>query len=414
VRRVPEIVAPAGTPDKLRTVLHFGADAVYLGLKSWSMRAFAGNVTLDQAEWAVAYAHEHGRRVYVTLNIQPVDDDLVGIVDALRALKGIGPDAIVVGDPGVVALAREHAAGIPLHLSTQASVTNSAAIGFWVQQGMSRVIVARELSISQLSRMVESTSVPLEAFVQGAVCVAYSGRCLLSLYGADRDTRRGACAQGCRWAYKEIEDGRRPGLAQRVAQDERGTHFFDAKDLCAMPVLEGLLASGVQAWKIEGRNRSRLYAGVAVDVYRDARDRLVAGDVDGFRARIPWYVAELGQVSQRPFSTHYLGGEQDSPDAYLPGGTYPSGRYPTVGVVEGRRGDDLLVGIQDPLRPGEAIEVVDAGCLREPVQADTLVNAAGEALDLARPGTLLRLGGPFRAQPGALVRRAREAAPTTA
>jgi len=233
----PEILAPAGTPAKLKTALHFGADAVYLGLRQFSMRSFAGNFTFDQLEWALAYAHDRGRKVYVAVNIQPFDVDLDPIAESLKTLAKLKPDGLIVADPGVIDLARRLCPDLPLHLSTQSSVINSGAARFWFAQGFRRIIAARELSVEQLAVIVREGGGDIEAFVHGAVCIAYSGRCLLSLYWANRDPRRGACAQGCRWQYKELEDKRRPGQGNPVEQDERGTYFFDAKDLCGLPLL---------------------------------------------------------------------------------------------------------------------------------------------------------------------------------
>lgn len=433
----PELLAPAGSPAKLRTALHFGADAVYLGLKTGSLRAFARNFTLDELEWGLGYARERGRRVYVTLNVQAFDDDLPSVAAQLRALARLRPDGLIVADPGVLALAREHAPAVPIHLSTQASVTNAAAARFWAAQGVRRIVVARELSLERLATLVADagSACELEAFVHGAVCVAYSGRCFLSLYwsgrqerdGRDgragdpgrgggpgrggrrlRDAGQGACAQACRWPYARmaVEDARRPGQWNPLEQDERGTHFFDAKDLCALPVLPRLLATGVAALKIEGRSRSAHYVGVTVDVYRHALDRLAAGDTDGFAAALPGYLEELHRPANRGFSTHFLTGEQDALGSYNPGGSYPDGRFGFLGVVEAREEDGLWVRCRNAIHPGDRLEIRAPGLSREVVALDRIETREAVDVELARHDDLIRLPGSWRAGPGALVRRA--------
>jgi len=403
----PELLAPAGTPEKLEVALHFGADAVYLGLKHFSLRSAAGNFTLDELEWALRLAHARGRRVYVAVNIQPFDSDLPGVERVLSDLADLGPDAIIVADPGVLELCRRRAPAIPLHLSTQASVTNAAAARFWIEQGVRRIIVARELSLEQLAALVASAPGEIEAFVHGAVCIAYSGRCLISLYWADRDPRRGACAQGCRWRYRvALEDERRPGLWSPLEQDERGSYFFDALDLCALPVLERLVATGVRALKIEGRTRSPLYVGTAVDVYRRAIDLVAAGDLATLARERPALQAELLRPVNRGVSTHFLTGDQDAPESYNPRGSYADGRARYVGRITERTAEGLLLELRNPLQPGETLELRDRGLCCEPLRLERLEREDGTSLEAGHAGETLLLRGSFRAGPGALVRLA--------
>ncbi|MFH2008029.1 MAG: peptidase U32 family protein [bacterium] len=400
----PEILAPAGTPDKLRTALHFGADAVYLGLRRFSLRSLAGNFDLDELEWALAYAHGLGRRVYVAVNIQPFDRDFDELEQALGKLAALAPDGLIVADPGVLDLARRVAPGVSLHLSTQASVTNARAARFWFGQGCRRIIVARELSLEQLGRLATQVDGELEAFVHGAVCIAYSGRCLLSLYWADRDPRLGACAQGCRWQYRAIADQRRPGEANPVEQDERGTYFFDAKDLCALPVLDRLLATGVRALKIEGRTRSEHYVGITVDVYRQAVAQLATGDHEGFQQRLPDYLAELARPGGRGFSTHFLTGGEPGIEAYNPQGSYPDGRYGFLGRITARSDDHVDLALRNPLHPGTTVELRDRGMRSESVTLDTLHAPDGTLLPLGHAGDTVRIQGRFESTAGALAR----------
>ncbi len=405
----PEILAPAGSPEKLKTALHFGADSVYLGMKDFTLRAGVPNFDDDELEWAIAYAHQRARKVYVALNVQPFDSDFEGIELALKRLAMLQPDAVIVADPGVLALARKVASSLTLHLSTQASVTNAEAARFWLAQGIRRIIVARELSLEQLGVVVGECGGEIEAFVHGAVCIAYSGRCLLSLYWADRDPRRGRCAQACRWRYTEIVDRRRPDEGNPVEEDERGTYFFDAKDLCAMPVLERLMATGVKALKIEGRTRSAYYVAQTVDVYRKAVAEIANGDLKSFSENREHYLDELARPHHRGFSTHFLTGEHNDASIYNRGGSFPSVHNEFVGRIISTRSDGVLVKITNPIRPDQKLEIRDRGLIIEPVVATPLLNQNGEAIDIAHTGSTVLLPGTFKSGIEAIVRKAQPA-----
>lgn len=415
--RLPELLAPAGTPRKLEAAFHFGADAAYLGLTEGSLRAFAGNFSLEELEWALGYARARGRRIYVCVNVQPFDDDLDRIARILRDLARLGPDGLIVADPGVMELARQQAPSLPLHLSTQASVTNAAAARFWFTQGVRRICVARELDLARIRELVRGAPprCELEAFAHGAVCVAYSGRCLLSLYWAGRnkrgekparDPRRGSCAQGCRWEYSRmaVEDARRPGEWNPVEEDERGTYFFDAKDLCSLPILHELVATGVHGLKLEGRTRSVHSVAVTVDVYRHALDRIAAGDLQGFLADWPRYLAELARPAYRGFSTHFLGGEENDPESFNPDGSYRDGRAGYLGEVVAADPEGLWVQLVNPMDAGAEVEIRDAGLLCERARVERLESRDGALLPRALAGAIIRIPGRFKVLPGALVR----------
>lgn len=403
----PEIVAPAGTPEKLKTAFHFGADAVYLGLKKYSMRAAAGNFDSDELAWAVEYAHERDKRIYVTLNALPFEKDLPGIEAALGELGRLGVDAVVAGDASVFRMARRVAPEIPIHLSTQLSVTNCEAARFWFEQGARRIIAARELSVHQLGELVRSVPGRFEAFVHGAVCIAYSGRCLLSLYwaGEHRNPQQGACAQACRWQYRDLEETKRPGQRIPVVEDETGTHFFDAKDLCALPLLERLVEAGVHAWKIEGRNRSELYVGLTTDVYRRARDLIVEEGAEAFRSREAVLEAELRRLTSRGLSTHFLSGTQPGREAYNIEGSYGAYGDRFIGKVISAGGEGLVVELKSPVEPDDNLVVRDRGMLEERVHLEWVRLANGEALPSGQPGNHIVIPGVFSAGPGALVLR---------
>jgi U32 family peptidase len=407
-RPIPELLAPAGTPEKLKTALHFGADAVYLGLKRFSMRSFAGNFDFDQLAWALDYAHQRGKRVHVAVNVQPFDEELADLEETFRTLGKLDPDGVIVGDAGVLSLARSLAPRLPLHLSTQASVTNVPAARFWFAQGIERIIVARELSLEQLASLTRAVDGEIETFVHGAVCMAFSGRCFLSLYWAGRDPRHGACAQGCRWPYKEIEDRRRPGMANQIAEDERGTYFFDAKDLCALPVLDALVDTGVRALKIEGRTRSEYYVGVVVDVYRRALDALREGDLDAFHSIQAQGSRDLESTGKRGFSTHFLTGRENCIESYNPDGSPLGGRHDFLGKVAQAHADHLVVSLQNPLRPGVVIEVWDRASRRFRVAVGEVRGVDGALLDFGRERQDVRIMTTVPAEPGALVRIVQE------
>ena len=301
------------------------------------------------------------------------------------------------------------APSLRLHLSTQASVVSAPATRFWASQGIERIVLARELSLEQLSALgtADLGGAELETFAHGAVCIAWSGRCFLSLYwaGSHRDPRHGSCAQGCRWPYQEIAEARHPERVHRVTQDERGTYFFDARDLCAMPVLDRLVATGVHALKVEGRTRGLYYVAMVADAYRHALDRLTAGDVEGWRADLPRYEAELKSASKRGFSTHFLTGEQDDPDTYLPHGSPIHGAHASAGQVVGTGEGWVDVRITNKLEPGALLELCAPGLVREVLDASVLRTPAGDQLDLAKPNQVLRFSQPTTGGPTDMVRR---------
>lgn len=388
----PELLAPAGNADKLRTALHFGADAVYLGLKAHSLRAYAGNFTPDELEWAIGYAHGLGRKVHVAVNVQAMDPDLNRISSTLELVGRLGPDAVIISDPGVLRLARLQCKGVPLHLSTQQSVTNSEAARFWFSQGISRIIAARELGLEEFRAMALAAPGEFEIFIHGAVCVAWSGRCFLSLYWAGRDPRKGACAQGCRWPYRVgIIDGRRPEEVNPVEEDERGTYFFDAKDLCALPLLEQVVRSGACSLKIEGRTRSEHYVAVVSDVYCHALDLLEAQGPEVLGSALPELMKELHRPTNRGFSTHFLDGRQNDPDSYNPEGSYQGSRNDYLGKVVAIRPGRAIVELKNKVIEGERVQLRDRGMIAVDARLDRIELEDGSLCDFGRPGQRIQV-----------------------
>lgn len=297
----PELLAPAGSPEKLRFAVNYGADAVYCALGRFGMRRAAENFTPDELREGIAYAHARGRKVYLTVNVMPHEGELAELRDLLRQIE-TPPDAFIVSDPGVMELLSDCAPGASLHLSTQASTVNSAACRFWYRQGVRRIVLAREISLAEIKRIRENIpeDLELEVFVHGAMCVSYSGRCLLSNYLVGRDANGGNCAQPCRWKYFLHED-KRPNDVMTAEQDENGTYLFSSRDLCMIEHLGELCEAGIDSFKIEGRVKSAYYAAVITNAYRMALDDHLAG-----RPFNPALRAETESVSHREYGTGYF------------------------------------------------------------------------------------------------------------
>lgn len=295
-----ELLAPAGNMDKLKMALLYGADAVYLGGKSFGLRAFSDNFSLEEMEEAVRYAHGLGKKVHVTVNIFPHNADLNGLPEYLTSLRDIHVDAVLIADPGIFSLARQIVPDLPIHISTQANVTNWASAKFWHDAGAKRIVMAREVSLKDVKAIHDKVPVELEGFVHGAMCISYSGRCLLSNYFTEnRDSNRGQCVQCCRFKYNVVEE-KRPGQYFPVMEDERGTYIFNSKDLCLLPYLPDLYDAGLCSLKIEGRMKSVHYVATVVKVYRQALDAYER-DPEHFRV-LPEWVEELEKISHRPYT----------------------------------------------------------------------------------------------------------------
>lgn len=295
-----ELLAPAGNMDKLKMALLYGADAVYLGGKSFGLRAFSDNFSMEEMEEAVRYAHGLGKKVHVTVNIFPHNADLNGLPEYLTSLRDIHVDAVLIADPGIFSLARQIVPDLPIHISTQANVTNWASAKFWHDAGAKRVVMAREVSLKDVKAIHDKVPVELEGFVHGAMCISYSGRCLLSNYFTEnRDSNRGQCVQCCRFKYNVVEE-KRPGQYFPVMEDERGTYIFNSKDLCLLPYLPDLYDAGLCSLKIEGRMKSVHYVATVVKVYRQAIDAYER-DPEHFHV-LPEWVEELEKISHRPYT----------------------------------------------------------------------------------------------------------------
>ena len=349
----PELLAPAGNMEKLHMALLYGADAVYLGGKMFGLRAFASNFSLAEMDEAVAFAHSLHKKVYVTVNIFAHNEDINNLPDYLRNLQAIGVDALLISDFGVWSVAREIIPEMPLHVSTQANTTNWAAVKAWENLGASRVVLARELSFTEMKEIGSKTEVELEAFVHGAMCISYSGRCWLSSYLTGRDGNRGACAQVCRWEFSLTEKNR-PGEAYDVAGDEQGTYIMNSKDLCLLPYLPQLMEAGICSFKIEGRMKSAHYAASVVSVYRRAIDACWR-DPQHYTVKQEW-LDELEKVSHRPYTTGFALGKPDAAAQVYTTSSYLQ-THEFVGLVRDWDNGRLTVEQRNHMKEGETLEV---------------------------------------------------------
>ena len=318
MKKRPELLAPAGTMEKLQMALAYGADAAYLGGVQFGLRAFGGNFANEEIRAAVQLAHGAGKKVYVTVNVFPHNDDLVSLPDYLRFLAEVGANAVLVADLGVFMLVREAAPTLPVHISTQANNVNWRTVRAWQELGAERVVLARELSREEIREIRRHTSVELELFVHGAMCISYSGRCLLSSYFTGRDANRGACAQSCRWKYALVEMSR-PGEYYPIAEDERGTYIMNSKDLCLLPHLDEVVGCGIDSLKIEGRMKSVHYVASVVKAYRMALDACLSGNP--YEVREEWR-AELEKVSHRAYTTGFFFGKTTGADQIYGSSSY--------------------------------------------------------------------------------------------
>lgn len=377
----PELLAPAGSMEKLKAAVACGADAVYLGGPRYGLRAGADNFGPGELPGAVEFAHRHGVKVYVTVNIFARNRDFDGLGGYLGEIREAGADAVIVADPGVFALARSLAPGLPVHLSTQANTANAAAAAFWEERGASRIVLAREISLDEIREIRSAVGIELEVFVHGAMCISYSGRCLLSRYMTGRDANLGDCAQPCRWRYALVEE-KRPGQYFPVLQDDRGTYILSSRDLCLLPFLPELAAAGVDSMKIEGRVKSVHYVATVVKVYREAIDRM-AGDPGNFRVDPGWW-DELGKVSNRDYTAGFLSGGEA-----LEGHGGVEGIYRRnctfVGLVRGWDPGRGLLEVEQRNRffRGESLEVLVPSGPNRTLEVEAICDGEGQALEVA-------------------------------
>ena len=328
----PELLIPASSLEVLKTAVAFGADAVYIGGEAFGLRAKAKNFSPGGMREGIAFAHEHGVRVHVTANILAHDRDLDGIRAYFQELKEMKPDALIIADPGVFMLAKEICPEIERHISTQANNTNYLTWQFWHAQGAKRVVSARELSLEELReiRAQIPEDMEIETFVHGAMCISYSGRCLLSNYFTGRDANQGACTHPCRWKYAVMEESR-PGEYLPVYENERGTFIFNSKDLCMIEHIPVLLEAGIDSFKIEGRMKTALYVAAVARTYRKATDDCLESE-ELYRSHMDWYREQIAACTYREFTTGFFYGRPDESAQIYDNNTYRKG-YTYLGIV---------------------------------------------------------------------------------
>lgn len=355
----PELLAPAGNLEKLKMALIYGADAVYMGGKSFGLRAFSDNFEENELEQGIAFAHSLGKKAYITVNIFPHNDDLPALPDYIRTIADMGADAIIVSDLGVFRIARQIAPTLPIHISTQANSTNWSTVEFWQELGASRVVLARELSLSDISLIRKKVDIELEAFIHGAMCMSYSGRCLISNYLTSRDSNRGECAQPCRWKYHVMEESR-PGEYLPVYEDERGTYIFNSKDLCLISHLPELMDSGLDSFKIEGRMKSVHYVATVIKVYREAIDSYYK-DSNTFHINQEW-LNELQKVSHREYTTGFYFNKTTEQDQIYASSSYIQ-THDFIGLVKEYNSATGMAVVEqrNNMKIGEEIEIMQPG-----------------------------------------------------
>ena len=388
--RIPELLAPAGNMDSLRAALHFGADAVYGGMKQYGLRAFAGNFDPDALKEAVTLVHQAGKKFYVTMNSYPFDDELEGFAEAAALAAEIGVDAAIAADPGAILTLRKKVPQLPVHVSTQANTVNAPAAELYRDLGCERVILAREMSLDRIRALHKKLgdSIQIETFVHGASCMAYSGRCMLSAYLTGRSGNRGECAQPCRWQYAVVEE-KRPGEYLPVAEDEKGTYLFSARDLCLMPLLPDLCEAGVSSLKIEGRMKTEYYVAVVTGAYRRALDLLKQGR-EAFAEKLPELAEELQCASHRKSDTGFLLGNPETPGEAE--GFWQAREY--VGRVTEDAGADgkARILLKNRFFAGDELELMTPGGVVK-IQAKPFIREkTGETLDtLGVAGEIIRM-----------------------
>ncbi|MCI8745995.1 MAG: U32 family peptidase [Lachnospiraceae bacterium] len=379
----PELLIPASSLEVLKAAVIFGADAVYIGGEAFGLRAKAKNFSLEDMKAGIAFAHEYGVKVYVTANILAHNQDLEGIRTYFEELRKLRPDALIIADPGVFLLAKEICPEIERHISTQANNTNYLTYRFWKEQGAKRVVSARELTLSELRELRANipADLEIETFIHGAMCISYSGRCLLSNYFTGRDANQGACTHPCRWKYAVVEETR-PGEYFPVYENERGSYIFNSKDLCMIEHIPDLLEAGIDSFKIEGRMKTALYVATAARTYRKAIDDCLKSE-ELYREHMDWYREQISGCTYREFTTGFFYGKPDENSQIYGNNTYIKG-YTYLGIVNGldERGY-CRIEQRNKFSVGDEIEIMKPDGSNVPVRVEELLDEEGNRMESA-------------------------------
>lgn len=357
-----ELLAPAGDLEKLKIAIEYGADAVYFGGQMFSLRAGAGGFTKEDMIEGLEFAHERGKKCYMTLNIFAHNEDIKPLTEYLHSIKELPIDAFLISDPGIMALIKDIIPNAEIHLSTQANMTNYATANFWYNMGLKRLVLARELSLAEIEELMKNIpeDLEIEAFVHGAMCISYSGRCLLSNFMADRDSNRGRCAHPCRWKYA-LQEEKRPGEYYPIEEDERGTYIMNSKDLCMIEHIEDLAKSNIASAKIEGRNKSIFYLAIVIGAYRRAIDAYYKGRYDD--AEKEQCLIELSKASHREFTTGFYYEKADEDAQNYKSSSYVR-EYSFVGMIKGYDEETSMAIVEqrNKMLIGDTVEIFGPDC----------------------------------------------------
>ena len=379
--RKTELLIPASSLEVLKIAVTFGADAVYIGGEAFGLRAKAKNFSPEEMKEGIEFAHARGVKVYVTANILAHNYDLEGARAYFKELKEIGPDALIIADPGMFTLAKEICPEIDVHISTQANNTNYETYRFWERLGATRVVSARELSIKEIKEIREhiSDTMEIETFIHGAMCISYSGRCLLSNYFTGRDANQGACTHPCRWKYSVVEETR-PGEYFPVYENERGTYIFNSKDLCMIEHIPDIIDAGIDSLKIEGRMKTALYVATVARTYRKALDDF-AESPEKYQENMPWYLEQISNCTYRQFTTGFFYGKPDETTQIYNSNTYVK-EYTYLGIV-GERNEQGCYRIEqrNKFSVGEVIEVMKPDGRNVEVTVKAIYDEEGNPMD---------------------------------
>lgn len=381
--RPVELLIPASSLEVLKIAVIYGADAVYIGGEVFGLRAKAKNFSMEDMAEGIQFAHEHGVKVYVTANILAHNGDLEGVREYFTQLKEIKPDALIISDPGIYTIAKEICPEIERHISTQANNTNYGTYQFWWNQGAKRVVTARELSLNEIAEIRKNIpdEMEIETFVHGAMCISYSGRCLLSNYFTGRDANQGACTHPCRWKYAVVEE-KRPGEYLPVYENERGTYIFNSKDLCMIEHIPELIEAGIDSFKIEGRMKTALYVATVARTYRKAIDDYLTSP-EKYKENMDWYLEQISNCTYRQFTTGFFFGKPSEESQIYDNNTYIK-EYTYLGIV-GERNEEGFYRIEqrNKFSVGEQIEVMKPDGRNIPVTVKRIVDEDGNEMESA-------------------------------
>ena len=385
-----ELLAPAGNLEKLKVAALYGADAVYCGGFSYGLREGADNFSYDELKEGTEFLHARDKQIYVTVNMIPHNEDLENLPEYLHQLEEIGVDALIISDPGVLNIIREEEIDLDLHLSTQANAVNYASVNFWHKLGLERIILARELSKEEIGEIRENTDISLEMFIHGAMCISYSGRCLLSNYFVNRDANRGQCAHSCRWKYYLMEE-ERPGEYYPVFEDKNGTHIMNSKDLCLIEYIPEVLETGVDSLKIEGRMKGMHYVANVVSTYKKALDEYYK-DPANYEFKKEWF-QDLRKVSHRGYTTGFFLHPPTEEDQNYESSAYKR-TYDFMGVVRGydSKKSEALIEVRHKFFKGDQIEILKHNGDVQTESVDYIINEEGVKVeDAPHPKEIIRV-----------------------